>query len=91
MKESRLRYLTYWSRQAGRLKVEVDRLRKVHRAVQAYHDARSDFITGHVPKTEAQVKMEWEWGRLEYALYACNRADNLAKKRKKIREKATTI
>jgi hypothetical protein len=83
VKQSRLRYLTYWAKQAGRFRVEVKRLRKVHKAAQAYHDARSDFITGQIPKAEAQTKMEWEWGRLEHALYACNLGDRLARTRKR--------
>lgn len=84
MKESRRRYLEHWAKQAGRLKLEVKRLRKVHEAVKAYHDARSDFITGQIPKAEAQAKMEWEWGRLEHALYACNIGDRLSKKNRKL-------
>ena len=81
MKASRLRYLVYWSRQAGRFRTEVKRLRKVHAAVQAYHDARSDLITGRLSKADAQAQIEWHWGRLEYALYACNVGDRLAKRR----------
>jgi len=80
MKASRLRYLVYWSRQAGRFRTEVKRLRKVHAAVQAYHNARSDLIAGRVSKTDGQANLEWQWGRLEHALYACNRGDMLAKK-----------